>query len=297
MRAGAREYLVAGEPDLLDKTVQGFLETSGALRLGEVTAIVPAKGGMGGTTIAINLAGALHRQGKRVCIVDLGVELGDVLSFLDVKGTYSITDVAGNTKRLDRELLDSSVPRHTSGVWVLSQSEKLTEAEQLDATAVTAVLRFMRTQYDHLILDGLRNFGDVPLAALDVADRIILVVTQEVPAVRNAQRRAEIFRRLGYEQNRTMLVVNRYQKGSSITRQVIEQTVGLPVSAVVGNDFRALTAAVNRGVLLWDESPKSVVTKDIDDLASLIAPAAAEPRPARFLGKLFSPKAVLHGAQ
>ncbi|HET9681239.1 MAG TPA: P-loop NTPase, partial [Candidatus Limnocylindrales bacterium] len=90
MRAGAREYLVAGEHDLLDKTVQGFLETSGALRLGEVTAIVPAKGGMGGTTIAINLAGALHRQGRRVCIVDLGVELGDVLSFLDVKGTYSI---------------------------------------------------------------------------------------------------------------------------------------------------------------------------------------------------------------
>ena len=300
MRAGAREYLPAGEEGQAAARMQSLLEASGALRLGRVTAVLPAKGGMGATSIAVHLAGALRRAGRRVCIVDLDFELGDVLSFLDLRGGYSLSDVAANAQRLDRDLLDASVPCHASGVHVLSQCEKVTEGERLDPGQVAGVIRFLRRHHDDVLVDGIRDFGDIPLAALDLADRILLVVTQEVPAVRSAQRRATYLRQLGFDMKRVLLVVNRWQKSSPITREVIEETVGLPVARVVGNDFPSLTQAVNRGVLLWDEAPRSVVARDLEGLAAQLEPTVGNPEAGpgpSFLKKLFASREASHGIE
>jgi pilus assembly protein CpaE len=297
MRAGAREFVVAGEERQLEKVVQTLLEASGAVKLGGITAVVPAKGGMGATVLAAHLAGALHRGTQRVCLLDLDLELGDVLTYLDLSGTYSLADVAANTRRLDRELLDASVPRHKSGVCVLSQSEKITEADRIGPEGVLQVLRFLRHHYDHLVLDGLRGFGDVELAALDLADRILLVVTQEVPAVRNAQRRAELLRQLGHDTSRVMLVVNRYQKGSPITRQVIEDTVKLPVVATVANDFQSLSRAVNQGVLVFEEARRSAFARDVEGLARSVE-GRGPPKPrGSFLELILPSRMTSHGAQ
>jgi pilus assembly protein CpaE len=298
LRAGAREYLVRGEEPGIVATVQAILESSGALRLATVTAVVGAKGGLGATVLAAHLAGALHRSGRRTCLADLDLDLGDVLTVLDLPGTYTLSDVAANARRLDRDLLDASVPRHRSGVWVLSESERVGAGDRLSAEGVSRVLRFVRHHYDDVVLDGLRDLGDVALAGLDAADRIVLVVTQEVPAVRNAQRCAALLRQLGHDGERLFLVVNRYQRSLPISRQVIEETVRLPVRAVVGNDFAGLSRAVNRGVLLFDEAPRSVVARDVAALAALLAGGSegdAGRKP--LLSKLLWPKAVLHGAQ
>ena len=297
LRAGAREFLVPGEERQLERVVQELLEASGAVRLGSITAVVPAKGGMGATVVATHLAGALHRAGKRVCVVDLDLELGDVLTFLDMAGTYTLADVAANMRRLDRDLLETSVPRHKSGVFVLSQSEKISDADRVDPGAIAQVLRFLRHHFDHIVLDGLRDFGDVPLAALEVAERILLLVTQEVPAVRNAQRKAELLRQLGFETGRLLVVVNRYQKSSPITRQVIEETVRLPVVATVGNDFEALSRSVNQGVLVWSEARRSAVARDVEALAAQLTGArpAAAPRPS-LLQTLFPARTAVHGS-
>ncbi|MGA8890419.1 MAG: AAA family ATPase, partial [Anaeromyxobacteraceae bacterium] len=296
LRAGARDFLAPGEEGEVAAKLSRILQDSGEFQLAQVTAFFPAKGGMGATSLATHLAGALARQGRRVCLVDLDFELGDVLSFLDMKGSYTLADVATNAHRLDRDLLDASVPRHSSGVWVLSQCDAVADAERLDPGTMASVLRFLRRHYDHVVIDGLRDFGDLSFAALDLASRVVLVVTQEVPAVRSSQRCAAYFAQLGYDASRLLVLVNRYQKGSPITREVIEETVGLPVGAVVGNDFSGLSRAVNRGVLLWEESPRSSVVRDVEALAAHVAPGRA-PAPAStsFLQKLFAPKAVVHG--
>jgi pilus assembly protein CpaE len=295
LRARAREYLAAGEEDELVPRLQSLLQSTGELQLGQVTVFFPAKGGMGATSLGVHLAGAMVRAGRRVCLVDLDLEMGDVLSFLDLSGTYSLSDVAANTHRLDRDLLDASVPRHASGIQVLSQCEKVGEGERLDPGKVGAVLRFLRQHYDEIVVDGVRDFGDLALAALDLADRIVLVVTQEVPAVRCAQRCAAYFRDLGYDAKDIALVVNRFQKGSPITREVIEETVGLPVARVVGNDFQGLSRAVNRGVLLWDEAPRSVVARDVEALAAQFRPLAPVQAPPSLLKRIFSPRVAVHG--
>jgi pilus assembly protein CpaE len=297
MRAGAREFFDPSEVQPLERAVQGLLAAAGTLRFGKITAVIPAKGGMGATTLATNLAGAFACHEKRVCLVDLDLELGDVLSFLDVRGTYALADIAANVRRLDRELLDQSMPRHDSGIWVASQTDKMAEAEGLDADKVVNVIRFLRTHYDHLILDGVQGFGDLALAGLDLADHIVLVVTQEVPAVRSAQRCAEIFARIGYAPSRITLVVNRFQKSSTITTSVIEETVKLPVAATIGNDFHTLSRAVNQGVLAVNGAAGSVVAKDIKNLAMLLAPPTAVAVRPSFLKRFLTFKAVAHGAQ
>ena len=189
----------------------------------------------------------MQRRGLRVVLVDLDLHLGDVLSFLDVAGTYSITDVLANMNRLDRDLLATSVTKHRSGISVLAQSSKVEEAEQIKAQDVSALLEFLRRNYDFVIVDGVRGFDELSLAALDGSQHVFLALTQDVPAVRNGQRCLELFGRLQYDQQRIKILLNRYQKASKITVEVVSETLGQPLTHTISNDFILLIDAINRG--------------------------------------------------
>ncbi|OGQ80780.1 MAG: hypothetical protein A2289_16110 [Deltaproteobacteria bacterium RIFOXYA12_FULL_58_15] len=299
MRAGAEEYLVEGADDEIRQSVAELALRNTGRALGRVTCVYPAKGGVGATAIASNLAGALHRSGdERVCLIDLDLHFGDVLSFLDLNGGYSISDVIANIRRLDRELLDSSLTHHASGIFVIAQSEKIEQAEAIGSQDITTLLTFLRQHFDHVVVDGLRGLDDTTVAALDECNRVLLVLTQDVPAVRNAQRCISIFERLDYPTEKISLVVNRFQRNSKISTDVIRDTTGMPVEVLVANDFAALIKSINRGVLLADESPKSRLTKSIDGIVPLVrgVPEVAARRRG-FFGGLLGRKAAVDGAQ
>jgi pilus assembly protein CpaE len=269
MRGGASEFVLAGDDAALVRAVRAQYRPPHAAEAGGVHCVFPSKGGVGATMIATNLSAALQRTGKRVCLLDLDLNLGDVLSFLDLGGGYALSDVIANMRRLDRNLLDASLLRHSSGVHVLAQSHRIEEAELVDAAAIAALLQFLRQHYDAIVVDGLRTFDDLALTALDAAESVLLVVTQEVPAVRNARRCVELFRRLGHERL-LKLVVNRYTKASEISADVVAETAGIPISATIGNDYPSVVKAVNKGVLLADHAPRAQVTHEIDGLLALL---------------------------
>src|SRR5262245_59368146 len=130
MRAGAKEFVLESDHEELKLAVRSQAQPSEQVEgTGSIVSVFGAKGGVGCTTIAANLAGALQDIGQRVCLVDLDLHLGDVLSFMDVAGNYSITDVLANMARLDRDLLSSSMTKHGSGVNVLAQTGKIGAAE------------------------------------------------------------------------------------------------------------------------------------------------------------------------
>src|SRR5665213_2017583 len=161
MRAGARESVLESDHEELRVAVRTHAKvTFGTGELGQVVTIFGAKGGVGATAIATNLAGAMQRRSLRVCLVDLDLYLGDVLAFLDIPGSYSITDVLANMSRLDRDLLASSVTKHRSGVNVLAQSSKVEEAEQIKAPDVAALLEFLRRNYDFVIVESAHAVDD-----------------------------------------------------------------------------------------------------------------------------------------
>jgi pilus assembly protein CpaE len=268
MREGAKEFVVAGDEDALVNALRHQGKPPRAAGLGRVHLVFPAKGGVGATTIATNLAGAFQARGGRTCLVDLNLRMGDVHAFLDLADGYSLSDLVRNMARTDRALLDATLLRHSSGVHVLAQSHRLDEAENVDAAAVSSLLAFLRQHYATVVVDGLRSFDEVSVAAIDESDHILLVVTQDVPAVRDARRCVELFRRLGCT-DKLRLVVNRFQR-SEIDREVISDTVGLPVAAPVANDYRAVARCVNRGRLLLEEAPRTSVTRDVEALVTLL---------------------------
>jgi pilus assembly protein CpaE len=294
MRAGAREFVLESDHEELRLAVRTHAKvTFGTGDLGQVVTIFGAKGGVGATAIATNLAGAMQRRSLRVCLVDLDLYLGDVLAFLDIPGSYSITDVLANMNRLDRDLLASSVTKHRSGVSVLAQSSKVEEAEQIKAPDVTALLEFLRRNYDFVIVDGVRGFDEISLAALDGSQHVFMTLTQDVPAVRNGQRCLELFGRLQYDQGRIKLLLNRYLKASKITVEVVGETLGQPLTHTICNDFLLLIDAINRGVLLTEVAPRAKITQDIEGLIPHLLPDRA-PRLRRhsLLGTLFGKKAA-----
>lgn len=278
MREGAKEFVLAGDDESLKRVLRDHARPPRATGFGTIYAVFPAKGGVGATTVATNLAGTLQARGERTCLVDLNLNMGDVLAFLDLAGGYSIADVIGNMGRLDRELLDATLLRHDSGIHVLAQSHRIEESDRVDAEGIAQALQFLRQHYSAVVLDGLRSFDDVSVAAVDASDQIVLLVSQEVPAVRDAKRCVGLFKRLGSE-GKLKLVVNRYQKVNEINLGVISETVGLPVAATIANDYPAVIRAVNKGVLLRDDASRGPVARDIDELVKVVGHPKGEAAP------------------
>jgi len=291
MRSGAREFVVDTDVDEIQMAVRAQSVSRDAHPEGSVITVFPSKGGVGATMIATNLAGALQRKGLRVCLVDLDLHLGDVVSFMDIAGSYSISDLLSNLARLDRDLLETSLTKHSSGVAVLAQSGgRMEESEHIAPADIGKLLGILRQHYDHVIVDGVRGFDEISLAALDASQVLLMVLTQDVPAVRNAQRCLELFGRLGYDQQKVKLILNRYQKASKITLEVVADTLKVPVAHTISNDFVSIIDAINRGVLLVEAAPRAKLTQDISDMVAVVSgEVAVERAPAKgFLRGLLS---------
>ncbi len=156
---------------------------------------------------------------------------------------------------------------------------------------MSALLEFLRRNYDFVIVDGVRGFDELSLAALDGSQHVFLALTQDVPAVRNGQRCLELFGRLQYDQGRIKILLNRYQKASKITVEVVSETLGQPLTHTISNDFILLIDAINRGVLLADAAPRAKITQDVEGLIPHLLPERT-PRLRRpsLLGTLFGKK-------
>lgn len=271
MRAGAQEFVVQGDEKDLARAVRSRGRAADDLGIGGAIAVFGAKGGVGATAAAVSLAGTFARRGERTCLVDLDHDFGDALAVLDLAAKYDLHELRVNMPRLDRELLDASLARHRSGLFVVGPAERAEDAPELPAKDVGEILGFLRQHFRHVIVDGLRGLEDLSVAALDAADAILLVVTQEVAAVRNAQRARALFRRLGYDDRRLRLVVNRLQKASKISLQLVADTVGLPVAATLANDYASLVDAVQKGAVVPESAPRSPLTRDLSSLADALA--------------------------
>jgi pilus assembly protein CpaE len=283
MRSGARDFAyLEGDDTDVRRAVTALAATPVAVsqRQSIVVAVFGCKGGSGATTIATNLGGALlaNDNQRRVVILDLDAQLGDVLVFLDLASHYSWTDLLRNLPRLDDDLVHRSLTAHASGLRVVAQGAELEDADRLDAAAVTQTIEFLRQHYDYVIVDGLRDFRETSLAALDAADRIALVMTQDVPALKNASRCIGVFHRLGYRADKLKLIINRYHKRDKLDLDTISDALGAAVDATVANDYPVVSRAINEGVLLAESEPHAAVTEDV---RALLPALALAPRVAR----------------
>lgn len=208
-----------------------------------VYAVVGAKGGVGATTIAVNLAAALARVLDDALLVDLNFAAGDAAVFLGVEPRFTIAEALENTHRLDEAFLRSLVVRSRAGLDLLGSSARVTPGS-IDAARLRALLDFLMRYYHALVLDVPRLDASL-LSSLENTTAIFVVVNHELPTLRSAHRLVtQLKQRYG---DRVSVVVNRSDRSAEIGLDDIEKTVGVKIRHVFPNDYRQAVAAINKG--------------------------------------------------
>ena len=233
---------------------------------GEVLALLGAKGGVGTTTVAINLAAELAAdRKKRVVIVDLHLFLGDVAATLDLTPDPSVLWFIGRGGQVDSRMWANGPPRHRTGFQILGVDGDLRNAEQVNAEQVVFLLDVLRTHYDHVIIDCGSNLTEVSLAACSAADNRLIVLTDELASLLGARRRVLALQALELKAPVAHGLVNRATEG--LDMPAIEEASGLKVVGTVSNAWRDVHGAMERAQVLLEAAPQSPARLDLARLA------------------------------
>lgn len=237
-----------------------------------VVAVHGAKGGVGTTMIACNLAATLHQlTGRRVALVDGDLLGGDAGVLFDLTATRTLAELLSELAELDVESVDSYFVQHPSGVHVLLTPKELQRAEGIQAPDVQRALSGLRPYFDYQVVDTPSQFLPVTMAVMDEADLIILVVTPDLAALRNAARFLRLVAQLGVPTEKILLVANRADAGRQITIGVLEEHLLQPVTVVIPHDGKAPVECMNAGELLVAAYPRSRVAVGLQGLARQVA--------------------------
>ncbi len=279
MRAGVHEFLVA-PPSLeeLAGAVERLMRRMVSdVRRGELIAVYSGKGGLGTTSIAMNLSHAIAgtRPESRVALADLVVAGGDVRVFLNLRPAYDISHLVATGKEVDAELLNSILSPCPGGVWALPTSENPEPEEMFDAAAIGAILELLRANFAVTVVDCEHNLSERTVTALDAADRVVLVTQLSVPALRSMQRTLAVCRGLGYTENKLCVVVNRYQSADVLPLKDAEELLKWPIFWHLPNNYRLSSAALTKGVPVTVEDPGSKLARSYRDLAAKLGGVAA----------------------
>ncbi len=238
---------------------------------GKVITVYSPKGGTGCTTLAVNLAIALHNEDTRVVLVDANLQYGDVAMFFNEQGKNTILDIAPRVDDLDAETVaDIMINHQASGVHILAAPQRPEQAEKLTTEQFTKVLNYLRQIYAYVVVDTSSILTDIILAAVDLSDIIVLVTTQDIPAIKNARLFLDLIQTMGVDRDHIVFVMNRFDKRIGITPERIAENLKQKISAVIPLDERVVIPAVNRGVPFMLDNRAQPVAKGIFGLAEAV---------------------------
>jgi len=225
-------------------------QPKGPQRKGQIINVLGVKGGVGTTTIAVNLADSLVRLDGQpaVALIDMNRLFGEIPLFLSLEHVFNWVDISKNIARLDATYLTGILYRHRSGLRVLPSPDRVDDKATVTPQVVEAMLRLMRTMFDYVIIDGGQAMDDISKTILRGADKVLLVAGLSLPCLINVKKLMKIFRELGYPPEPSVeVVINRFDKRSVITLREAEQSTGKKVFWAVPNDFNATMSAINQG--------------------------------------------------
>jgi pilus assembly protein CpaE len=255
MRAGCAEYLL--KPLQNDRLLDGLsrVEAKQKERVrsklrGKVVTVIGAKGGTGVTTLALHLALELKALSKKnALLIDQHPSLGDASLYMGAgRHQYSFYELASNTDRLDEELIQGFLLHHDSGLHLLDSPESMDAIHYAPPSAIEQTLGFLAELYEYVVVDCPPGLTDATLACVSQSDQIAIVMTAELPAVRNTARYMERLTGLGYNASSIRVVVNRHMKKSALADDKIEKALQRPISFRIPNSYQEVVRAINAGI-------------------------------------------------
>jgi pilus assembly protein CpaE len=278
MRSGARDVVIHTDAtaltDALGRAYELFVALrgpTGAMHMSKVVAVFSPKGGVGKTTIAVNLALALTDKGaRRVCLVDLDLAFGDVAITMQLFPTHSIEQAIGSENTLDTEMLDGLLTRHQDSLMVLAAPPHPDTRERITPLLVSRVIRTLRETFDYVVIDTAPAFDEQVLTALDETDEVVLVTTLDVPTLKNVKVAVETFDALHIATENRHLVLNRADDEVGINADKVEGILGMAVDAQIPSSLD-IAAATNAGSPVIVSDPQHQLSASIRQVAAIVA--------------------------
>jgi len=256
---------------------------SQTVTLGKVLAVFSPKGGVGRTTIAVNLAlAAAQLSGRKIVLVDGDLTFGDVAVMLNLPPSRTISDLIPYANQLDEELLDTILATYPSGLRVLLAPPKPELADLVTPEHMSLIVARLRELFDYVIVDTMVTLNDLTLAILDAADKVLVVTTPEIPAIKNVRAFLDTASALGYPADKIEVILNRADASPGLDISQVEATLGRQFTARIASGGLAVVEATNRGVPVVLSEPGSEVAQGIYSLVKTLVPEATAipPRPA-----------------
>jgi pilus assembly protein CpaE len=225
--------------------------------MGKVIVVYSPKGGVGCTTLTTNLGMTLHNDETPIVLVDGNLQFGDIPVFLNEQSKNTIADLAPRADELDPEILEEVLLNHkSSGIKVLAAPSRPEYAENISGEQFSKVLHYLKRLYSYVIVDCASSLDDVVLASFDSSDLILLLTTQEIPAIKNVRLFLDVTDVLNIERKRIVIVLNRYDKRIGITPEKIAESFKQDSITVLQIDEKTVIPSINRGVpfMLGDKS-------------------------------------------
>jgi pilus assembly protein CpaE len=238
---------------------------------GKVVTVYSPKGGTGTTTLAVNLAIALHNEDTRVVLVDANLQFGDVAVFVNEQGKNTILELAPQVDELDPDVVEEIMIKHeASGIHILAAPHRPEMAEKISADQFSKVLSYLRQLYAYVVVDTAPMLTDITLSAIDASDALVLVTTQDIPAIKNARLFLDLLQTLGIDRERVVFAMNKFDKRIAITPERVGENLKQEVVAIVPLDERVVIPAVNRGVPFMLDNKAQPAGRGIFSLAEAV---------------------------
>ncbi len=226
---------------------------------GEVITLCAARGGLGVTTLAVNLAVRLHgATGSTVTLVDLDLQRGDVTAYLDMAPMESVASLAGARDKLDEVFLRATLARHPSGIFVLAAPVNIEEADLVGHEELAAAIPLLRAQFRYTVIDTSRTITGAVLAALELADRILLLTDLSVPGVRAARRLHELLAHITPDPDRIQLLISQTGSGPVKMADALKAIGKDQALLVIPRDDAKAAEAMNTGAPLNGAAPSAL---------------------------------------
>jgi pilus assembly protein CpaE len=240
---------------------------------GEVFVVFSAKGGVGKSIIAANLAVALAREtDAKVALVDLDLQFGDIGVMLNLNHSRSITDVVDAQDHLDAEVLDDILAVGPAGIRVLLAPVKPELADLVTPDHVRTVFAEVRKLCDFVVVDASSHLGEAILQVMEIASKILVVTGLTIPSVKNARLTLGVLESLNIDPERVLLVVNRVDGYSDFNKEATEQYLRVPVTVQIPHDPKAVSDAWNQGKPFVETQPEAEISRAIRELVFRLVP-------------------------
>ena len=287
IRLGAKEFF--SQPIKTDEVKQAFetfkkqhteLRRNEAHKSGKIISIFGSKGGVGTTTVAVNLAMSLLQADKEqsVVLVDMNTLFGEVPLFLEISPKFHWGEITKNIERLDNTFLTNILTQHESGIHVLPSPAYLNGHVRPTPDIMTRLLDLMKGMFDYVLIDTGQSTNDTSLRVVELSDTLLLITILSLPCLANTNRLMKSFLDLGYaEEDRIKIVLNRYTKNNDISLKDAEAGIKKELFWIIPNDFNTTMSAINKGKPLAQIAARAAITKSFEDMAKALQPSESQP--------------------